>query len=380
MFGSRSSGAGRPALASGWVPAALVAFIVGRILTLGAAALAVMLARSGHLNTNPTFGTTIDLSDVFTHWDGDWFRQIANDGYPTDANTGVQTSLAFMPGWPIVLAGLGTVGIDQTVGGIVLSLALALAAVLLLGKLTATVFDDAIARRATVLLAVAPAGIIFSMPYSESLTLAAVLGAMLAVQRRWLIPAFLLAAAASATRFPAVILAVPFAIESLRARRVGAAGAGALGAIAGVSAHFGFLWAHTGEPLAYFDAQKAWDRATPGLSGLGTALKDGLSEALSDPTSSQAVALVLLAVSLIAIVWASVTRRLPWEWTIYAAIIVLLPVSTGILTSVPRLYLSAIPVLWALAIIASRAWFRVIVAGSTLLMLVGTITILRFNP
>ena len=380
VFGTRWSGAASARLRAGWVPAALVAFLVGRLLTLAAAAVAVALARGGHLGTNPAFGSTIDLSDVFTRWDADWFRSIASDGYPTDANTGAQSALAFMPGWPIVLAGIGAIGVDQTAGGIVVSLALSLGAVLLLGTLTARSFDDRIARRSAVLLALAPAGVVFSMPYSESLTLAALLGAMLAVARGWLLPAFFLAATASLARFPAVIIAVPFAIEALRARRVGAAAAGTFGAITGVVAHFGYLWAHTGDPLAYFDAQKAWDRATPGLGGLWTALRDGVSEALSDPTSSQAVALVLLAASLVAVVWASAERRLPWHWTLYAAIIVLLPISTGILTSVPRLYLIAIPVLWALALVASRNWFRVIVAGSTLLMVVGTVTILRFNP
>ena len=380
MFRFRWSGVVPRALRSGWLPAAVIAFIVGRLLTLGAAALAVALARSGHLHANPAFGSTIDLSDVFTRWDADWFRQIANSGYPTDASTNQQTALAFMPGWPIVLSGLRAVGVDETAGGIVVSLAFALGAVLLLGKLTSTMFDERVARRSAVLLALAPAGVVFSMPYSESLTLAALLGSMLAVSSGAVAPAFLLAALASATRFPALIVAVPFAIEAIRNRRLGSAAAGALGAIAGAAAHFGYLWAHTGEPLAYLDAQKAWDRASPGLGGLATALKDGLSEALRDPTSSQAVALVLLAASLVAITWACVAQRLPWHWALYAAVVVALPVSTGILTSVPRLYLLAIPVLWAIAMIASRNWFRVAVAGSTLLMIVGTITILRFNP
>src|SRR4029450_93939 len=124
------------------------------------------------------------VTDVWARWDSVWFLRIAVHGY--GETHGV--AAAFYPLYPLTLAGVGRVfGGHYVAAGIVVSLAAALAAFVLLYRLTETRLGAAGPRRAVLYLAVFPMALFLGAVYSESLFLALAIGAFVLAERgRWL--------------------------------------------------------------------------------------------------------------------------------------------------------------------------------------------------
>ena len=124
------------------------------------------------------------VTDVWARWDSVWFLRIAVHGYGEAHGV----AAAFYPLYPLTLAGLGRVfGGHYVAAGIVISLAAALAAFVLLYRLTETRLGADGARRAVLYLAVFPMALFLGAVYCESLFLALAIGAFLLGERgRWL--------------------------------------------------------------------------------------------------------------------------------------------------------------------------------------------------
>ena len=127
------------------------------------------------------------LVDPWTHWDGEWYRRIAVDGYtnlPVD-ETG-QRDIAFFPLSPLAVRSLATVVGDVDVASLLVSNAAPLATLILLYRLVRRHSEPAIARGAILLLAFFPFSYFLGAMYSESLfLLAAGCALTFAEQERW---------------------------------------------------------------------------------------------------------------------------------------------------------------------------------------------------
>ncbi len=99
-------------------------------------------------------------------WDSVWFLAIADGGYDGQR-------AAFFPLYPVLLKATGGV-----VGGVVVSVAAALAGLALLRRLVALDFGEDVARLCVVLVAWFPLSLFLSAVYSESLVLAVSVGAV----------------------------------------------------------------------------------------------------------------------------------------------------------------------------------------------------------
>jgi hypothetical protein len=143
---------------------------------------------------------------------------------------------------------------------------------MLVQRLAALWWGERTARRAVLAFCLFPGAVVFSMAYSECLTVPLVLGCLLALaSRRWL-AAGLLAGAASAVEPAAVILLPVCAAAAWRqisvsgwadrpARRSLLA---PLLAPSGLAAFAGYLWWRTGTPLASYAAQHyEWHQGDP---------------------------------------------------------------------------------------------------------------------
>ncbi|GAB2687723.1 hypothetical protein [Thalassiella azotivora] len=132
--------------------------------------------------------------DFVRIWDGDWYRRIADTGYPLPLpvdGTGqpFQSEWAFYPAYPVLVRGLEAVtGLEFRVVAPTLSLVLGAAAALVLHRLFARYAGEGTALAAVALLATFPTSPVLQYAYTESLALFALAASTyLLVSRRYLL-------------------------------------------------------------------------------------------------------------------------------------------------------------------------------------------------
>lgn len=214
------------------------------------------------------------LSRLFYQWDAVELVGVAQHGYFGPGLGGAWP--AYFPGYPLAIRGLATVlfgtspSLGQlTVAATIVVLVASLVAGILLWRIVADRFGDRIALAATVLFFAGPYSVFLVASYSEALFIAFGLAAWLCASRgRW-ISAGVFGALATVTRINGVFLVVGmvimFAIIEHRAGRRFVARAIAMAAMAaaGVIAYFVYLYANTGDLLAWSHAQQVgWGRVT----------------------------------------------------------------------------------------------------------------------
>ena len=220
---------------------------------------------------------------AFTHelaqWDGLWYREVANHGYP-DHVVHLQSTLGFFPLYPMVVWLVSHAFVvpiahwqilSTTVAGVIVSGVGGLVAAVLVGRLAAGWWGEQAARRAVLLFCLFPGSVVFSMVYAEGIMIPLAVGCLLALQKkRWLL-AGALAGLATATEPQALALvlacAVSAALELRRNRRALRALLAPALSVVGAGAFAAFLWAWTGTPFASLIAQRdGWNERTDVLA------------------------------------------------------------------------------------------------------------------
>jgi hypothetical protein len=209
-------------------------------------------------------------------WDGFWYRQIAEVGYPPvlpiDAATGAvqENAWAFYPAFPTMARALMRLtGLGFPVVGSTLALALGFGAAVVMGLLLRDRVGPKVALAAVAVYAACPVSPSLQITYTESLAILLLCGFLWAISKeRWLLTAGL-ALLIGVTR----AMALPLAIVALVAvflrwrRRTGdpitpKEGWSAFAALGSCGAA-GLLWpvivsVAVGSPKAYTDTMGAW--------------------------------------------------------------------------------------------------------------------------
>jgi hypothetical protein len=204
------------------------------------------------------------LGRELSNWDGVWYVNVALHGYP-HAALHVQSTLGFMPLYPALIWLLSHVLFGSVlIAGLLISLAGGAVATVLVQRLSREWWGEAASRRAVLFFCFFPGSIVFSMVYSEGLTVPLTAGCLLALsRRRWLL-AGVLAALATAVE-PVALAVIPACLaaawQELRRRglRDRVAWRSLLAPVLsplGIVAFAVFLWAWTGTPLASYDTQR----------------------------------------------------------------------------------------------------------------------------
>ncbi|MGH2824669.1 MAG: mannosyltransferase family protein, partial [Thermoleophilaceae bacterium] len=125
------------------------------------------------------------LLSPLARWDAAWYLRIAESGY-----AGSDARAAFFPLYPLLARALATPFTASPAALLIAAYAIALAAFLgalvLLHRLVSLELGRPLARPTLLLLAVFPAAVFFSAPYSESLFLLLAVGAFYAARSdRW---------------------------------------------------------------------------------------------------------------------------------------------------------------------------------------------------
>jgi Mannosyltransferase (PIG-V) len=196
-------------------------------------------------------------------FDARWYVLLAERGYPT-VPLHAKSTLGFFPLYPLVVRGLGwLLLLPVSLAALVTSILGGLVAAVLVQRLATAWWGEQAARRVTLIFCLFPGAIVFSMAYSECLTIPLALGCLLALRsRRWVL-AGLTAGLATAVEPVAIVLVLVCLAAALRELR--AAGwrdrdalrslAAPLLAPLGIGALAVFLWAWTGTPFAIYLAQ-----------------------------------------------------------------------------------------------------------------------------
>lgn len=212
------------------------------------------------------------LAGELSLFDGQWYLRLAGHGYPDQA-LHVKSTLGFLPLYPLAIRGLASVfAVSPLEAAVLISFAGGLMAAVLVQRLAAIWWGEQTARRAVAAFCLFPGAVVFSMAYSEGLTVPLVAGCLLALAcRRWL-AAGVLAGLASAVEPAAVILfpvclAVAWHHITVTGRGDRAARRSLLAPLlapSGLAAFAVYLWWRTGTPLASYQAQRyGWHQGDP---------------------------------------------------------------------------------------------------------------------
>jgi hypothetical protein len=311
-------------------------------------------------------------------WDYSLYDLIARVGYP--AGTAAR-DYAFFPLWPLVLRASGSVS-DAVVAGTLAWIATAAA-------FAGVAAGEVRARwRAALALACWPGSCSLALAYPDGVALAgATWAAALALRGRSL-AAGVLGVVAATARPNGALIALPLAWLA-RGRGV-TAWIGAAAPIAALLAVQGYFWEHSGDPTAFFEAQRTWGRIGPRRVGgwldhVGAAIgRHGLLIGLLLAASVVLVAVVsrrfgpwattvvayacvvpvllagtqslegfldsvraALVLPLLVVLWRLGPRYRPWA--AFATVVVVLLLTSGLMQSFGRQSLFAFPIFWAIA-------------------------------
>ena len=349
-----------------------IRYSVGVFLVLRVALALVSLAGVGLL---PSIGNEVGvagwppnpvtpgLHNLVTAWerfDGLWFLGIATQGYDIGGQSAV-----FFPAYPLAIRALSPVlGGHPLAAALVISHLAALGSFVLLYLLTATEYDEAVARRAVVYLAVFPTSFFLIAPYSESLFLLLVLATMLAARRgRWAI-AGAAALLAATTRNLGVLLAAPLVVEAVqqaseRGRRsLLRSLPWAIGPVLGLGAYLLFWHLSAGEWLApVLEQQGVWQRRpTFPLVTLWRGTAEAFRFVGAYPGGYHLLDWLVVVPALAGAVWVALRARPLYG--VYTWLSLLAPLSVPFiprpLMSVPRFLVVVFPILWAPAAWSAR--------------------------
>lgn len=263
-----------------WVQVALV-YIASRLVSA-----CVFTAAALQQGVNPWFPPAPDYWNFITIWDGRWYAEAANNGYPSvlpvDANGGVtENSWAFYPLFPYLARALGALtGLAALPALTVIAVVAGLGTAMVVYKLFREFAGRSTALWALTFFAMFPVSAILQVPYAESLNTLLLAGSLLLVVRRKYLgamPVVLLMCLSRPTGVPFAAMAGLLLLHHLwkrfgrrtgpdavpadtvpTLRDLGSLAALVVVSVAGALAWPAIAWAVTGDPLAYTKTETVW--------------------------------------------------------------------------------------------------------------------------
>jgi hypothetical protein len=284
--------------------------------------------------------------------DGSWYLSIARDGYEKRPFTIEKAyNWAFFPLYPLTVRAVASFTGNYRLVAIALSnLFFFLALIALHKTVLAFGYDQPLANRAIFYLAAFPTSYFFSLPWTTSLFLLLAASSFLAAKRGVWWMAGVCAGLASATRYEGLFLLPALLIfywQCSQPFKLRPNILWLLLAPTGLLAFMAYLYAITGNALAFVDAQEAWKVRR------GFFLRP-LAEFIVSPSELSAGwnfrllnFIAAMMALLCAVVW---LRRREWAWAFYILVSVITPLSTATLEGHARYVAVLFPVFVMLAI------------------------------
>lgn len=293
-------------------------------------------------------------------WDTGHYLDIASNGYDTFERH------AFFPLYPLLLRATDVLPGGQRVAGPIVTMLIALAALVVVQRLAEHEFDRPVAVRTVFYLVAFPTALFLYAPYNEGLFVLFAALALYAARRDLWVVAGLSAALAGTVRTFGVLLIIPLAYEYLRVHRKPRWSALWLGLVpVGLAAYAWYCKVTTGDWLAFAHAQDHWHRGytwplLPQLHAVQLLDDNPLLSSRSLLYMQQLALFALAAVTLVLMIVGPWRLRADQRYlTVYAAVLLLPLLVTEVgpddpLGSLPRFLLELIPMFLILARIGAR--------------------------
>ena len=338
-------------------------------------ALLYLASRAGMLLVACATSSTAhqSVSKSLTVWDSSWYLSIAQGGYvrhvPPGSGDAAQSNLGFFPLIPLLTRATHEVtrfGIPLS--GLITTFVLGLAASVAVWWMLRDVFGRSGADRGTALVFFSPGALVLSLVYTEAATIVMVACVLMALRReRWVV-AGLCAAVATAADPVGSAAVVTCAVAAVLAVRAGrgwkSLWAPALAPL-GVLAFFGYLWAHTGTPFAYFEAQRAGWQGGSYFGGIPGSFAHLFGHWFVDPDYAVKAISAVVAIGLLVIFFRA---HPPGTWIGYVVAVLAFGAISPIIGVTPRLLLRGFPLLGVVGAKLPRLWFEAVLGLSALIM------------
>jgi Dolichyl-phosphate-mannose-protein mannosyltransferase len=302
-----------------------------------------------------------------TAFDGRWYLEIAQHGYPDRLyQEGQGSRWAFFPGFPAAVRALSEVTRFSLPDAAVLAaFVFGLTSALAIWLAVREVFGTRLADRAVLLYVFCPTAYVLTLAYTEGLFLTAAAGCLFALSRRYWITAALCACLAGLTRNTGIALILAVLVVALPAAWRGRAWRPAVAAVIaplGLCAFMAYGWAMVGTPVAFLSAERYWQGQhfvwflTP-FGALVAALHEGPGGATFLTDAMAGLALILGFVGIWLFDRLSRTVRtvggaiatVPASWWVYTIGALLIAYSAYFTNSIPRYTMAAFPLFVAFA-------------------------------
>ena len=247
-----------------------------------------------------------------TRWDGAYYLVIGKLGYGVWPTTDPFPRWAFFPGLAGVVRAFDRLGLSPEIGVHVVNQLALLVALVGVHRLARKYGSPRAATLALWSLALFPAAFSFSMTYPSALFLAASVWAFVFVDEDHDLAAGLLVAAATILRPNGLVVAIALVVGLRSVRRIVVVVAPAVLAIA--------VWCvycadRTGDALVWITVKSRWQEIT-----IIDAVTGGAKWSLLPHVALGVSGLVVVVIQ---------RRRLPTSWLVLTALVVVLPMATG---------------------------------------------------
>ena len=339
-----------------------------------------------HDQAHPSF--LHQLLPSWHRWDAVWYTDIARRGY--DWHKGITSPAAFFPLFPLLVrSAVEVTHRSYDLCALAVSNLSFLAALIYLWRLTRDELDRESAGRAILYVAVFPTALFFFAGYTESLFLWLTVACFYHLRRGDWVVAGVFGALASATRVTGVLLALPLAYEYFAAhgfwwRRIDWRVIGIVLVPVGILSFMLYLYAVTGDALAFTHSQVGWQKVfTLRLwAGILESVRQ-IVEVQPQASFFQAHNVLNFGLGLLFLVWSVyAARRLPRAYGVYLLAFWLVTltspaIGTGYpvpLVSMSRYVLSLFPIFMYLGLEGRRQAFNdAYLIASTALLAVLTV-------
>ena len=274
----------------------------------------------------------------WAQWDGGHYFSISQRGYQ------LLGDYAFFPLYPSVVKLLDFATNNTLLSGLIISNISFLLFLIVFAKVLTLRFNKSVAFSSVITFLLFPTTFFAVSFYSESLFLLLTVLVFLFLKNRNFLLASIAASFASVTRLPGVTLAIAiswayFANLQFNLGKIKSRSLYICVAFFGFAVYSIFLAANLNDPFAYLSSQSQWQRAV--TDPISTIFSYLWAFAHLEHRPINDYFDLLLTTAFLAILILGI-RKIPTSWWIFSILVILLPASTGTLTSMPRYLLASL--------------------------------------